>query len=412
MTIDRRCIAWPAVLALVALLSACGSTPKRADTPTATKSAGSGAPPTKRGGGYYLDDGPGDTPPANLEYLPDAVPRVEKYASGANRPYNVFGVDYVPDLSGKPYKQRGTGSWYGRKFHGQRTSNGEIYDMYAMTAAHPTLPLPSYALVTNLTNGKSVIVRVNDRGPFLHNRIMDLSYAAALKVGYLSSGSGQIEVEMLMPADIAAGRIPQTTTSLLLASMPAGAAPVTATPSPVASAPVTSTVLASTTPPSTVDAPSLTIEQLTARDPDAPPLPATGVEPAGPSLPPAPRVVSNASTPIAGSIAAAPAPAPTEPIALPDQQPPAKLPETATKAGFYLQLGAFRGKAGADSFVAHLSRLIDPSLASRVQTSEANGLYRVRVGPYAERTEADQAAASLRAAISQPVLVMPGGGTR
>ncbi len=217
----RRPFAW-AALAIV--VSACSTTPGRHATgePSArgpTPSSGDVASPTARkGGGYYLDDGPGDHPPADLDLLPDAVPRVEKYASGANRPYNVFGVDYVPDLSGAPYRQRGVGSWYGRKFHGQRTSSGEIYDMYAMTAAHPTLPIPCYALVTNLSNGKSVIVRVNDRGPFLHNRIMDLSYAAALKVGYLSSGSGLIEVEMLTPADIAAGRIPVTTNSLFIAA--------------------------------------------------------------------------------------------------------------------------------------------------------------------------------------------------
>jgi len=377
-------------LAAVALLllAACASTPSRRSGDTAAPrppASSTASPPTttSRGGGYYLDDGPGDSPPPNLEFLPDAIPRVEKYASGANRPYNVFGVDYVPDLSGRPYKERGTGSWYGRKFHGQRTSSGEIYDMYAMTAAHPTLPIPCYALVTNLVNGKSVIVRVNDRGPFLHNRIMDLSYAAALKVGYLSSGSGQIEVEMLMPADIAAGRIPATTTSLLLASgaSPRAAAPAIATPSPVASSP------------------PLTIEALTANE-----APTT-------RLPPAPTLTAEAESrslpiPTTSSVE------PDEPIALPDRQAAPRLPETSTRQGFFLQLGAFRAKSGADSFATHLARLIDPALAPLVQVSEANGLYRVRVGPYVERADADRAAASVRNAVTQPVLVMPDTITR
>jgi rare lipoprotein A (peptidoglycan hydrolase) len=106
-----------------------------------------------------------------------------------------------PSQELKPYKARGVGSWYGRKFHGQKTSIGEVYDMFAMTAAHPTLPIPSYARVTNLANGKSVVVRVNDRGPFLHDRVIDLSYAAAWKLGYIGSGSAQVEVESILPGE-------------------------------------------------------------------------------------------------------------------------------------------------------------------------------------------------------------------
>ena len=385
-------------VALAIVLAGCSTTaPQKAAEPAARppgtfSTTPPPAAPRKSGGGYYLDDGPGENPPANLELLPDAVPRVEKYASGANRPYNVFGVDYVPDLSGATYKQRGVGSWYGRKFHGQRTSSGEIYDMYAMTAAHPTLPIPCYALVTNLQNGRSVIVRVNDRGPFLHNRVMDLSYAAALKVGYLSSGSGMIEVEMLKPADIAAGRIPVTTTSLLAAaSMPASGA--TAQPAP---------------PPASAP-PSMTMEALIASLPASAPASAPAARPA---LPPAPTLAPDAQS---KSLPLTTKPEPVDPpalVALPDRQPAPSLPETVTGAGFYLQLGAFRAKAGADSFASHVAREIDPAIASRVQVSDANGLYRVRVGPYAQRVDADSAAASLRAAIAQPVLVMPDSGPR
>ncbi|EWM47056.1 rare lipoA family protein [Bordetella holmesii 35009] len=122
--------------------------------------------PGKRGGGYYKDDGPDANPPANLDSIPDAVPRLEPLASGANRPYVVFGKRYVPDLTEQAFRQEGIASWYGKKFHGNSTSIGEPYDMYSMTAAHPTMPVPSYARVTSKVNGRSVIVRVNDRGPF------------------------------------------------------------------------------------------------------------------------------------------------------------------------------------------------------------------------------------------------------
>ncbi|MFD4835969.1 septal ring lytic transglycosylase RlpA family protein [Achromobacter sp. NPDC058515] len=156
----------------------------------------------KKGGGYYKDDGPDANPPSNLDQVPDAVPRIEPYASGANRPYVVFGQRYVPDTSGQPYKKRGIASWYGKKFHGNSTSIGESYDMYAMTAAHTTLPIPSYARVTSLVNGKTIVVRVNDRGPFHSDRIMDLSYVAAYKLGIIGPGSGQVVVEAIPQDEI------------------------------------------------------------------------------------------------------------------------------------------------------------------------------------------------------------------
>jgi rare lipoprotein A len=161
-------------------------------------------PPAGSGrGGYYLDDGPGDDIPEGLLDMPDPEPQVEPYHKWANRPYVVFGKRYIPLTHDRPFRQRGKGSWYGKKFHGQKTASGELYDMYKMTAAHPTLPLPSYARVTNVANGKQVIVRVNDRGPFHSGRIIDLSYAAALKLGYLGKGSAELEVERLLPEEIA-----------------------------------------------------------------------------------------------------------------------------------------------------------------------------------------------------------------
>jgi len=158
------------------------------------------APPVpQRGGGYYQDDGPGENPPADLAAIPDAVPRAEPLNRYANRPYSVLGHTYVPMREVGHYRATGIASWYGRKFNGQKTSSGEIYDMYAMTAAHPTLPIPSYARVTNLANGRSVIVRINDRGPFHGGRLIDLSYTAAWKLGYIGKGSTKVVVESIVP---------------------------------------------------------------------------------------------------------------------------------------------------------------------------------------------------------------------
>lgn len=160
--------------------------------------------PAPQGGGYYLDDGPGELQPANLDEMPSAQPQIEPIAIRNTLPYTVMGQSFQPQTSlEEPYRQKGRASWYGKKFHGAKTANGEIYDMHQMTAAHPTLPLPSYAKVTNLANGKSVVVRVNDRGPFLRGRIIDLSYAAAHQLGYIKYGSAEVLVEKMTPEVIA-----------------------------------------------------------------------------------------------------------------------------------------------------------------------------------------------------------------
>jgi rare lipoprotein A len=172
-----------AVAALATGLNGCGSEPSR--------------------GGYYKDDGPGGRAPSNLDKVPDAKPRIEPLHPAANNAYTALGKRYVPYKTLKPYRERGIASWYGRRFHGQPTSSGERYDMYAMSAAHTILPIPSYARVTNLANGRSVIVRVNDRGPFRSGRIIDLSYAAAHRLGYVDSGSARVEVEAILPGKTA-----------------------------------------------------------------------------------------------------------------------------------------------------------------------------------------------------------------
>ncbi|HYU69983.1 MAG TPA: septal ring lytic transglycosylase RlpA family protein [Burkholderiales bacterium] len=156
--------------------------------------------------GDTRDDGPGGPLPSNPDRIADARPRSEPLNPGANSPYTILGRKYVPYQSLTPYRARGIASWYGRKFHGKPTSSGERYDMYAMTAAHTILPIPSYARVTNLSNGRSVVVRVNDRGPFHSERIIDLSYAAAYKLGYVNAGSASVEVEAILPRGSAAAR--------------------------------------------------------------------------------------------------------------------------------------------------------------------------------------------------------------
>lgn len=163
---------------------------------TAPKKNSQGEVPKKPS--YYADDGPPEAIPDNLASIPNAVPRDEPFHRYANRPYTVFGQTYVPVVNKEPYKQRGIASWYGKKFQGQKTASGEPYDMFAMTAAHPTLPIPSYARVTNVKTGQWAVVRINDRGPFHSNRVIDLSYAAAARIGIAASGSGLVDVERVL----------------------------------------------------------------------------------------------------------------------------------------------------------------------------------------------------------------------
>ena len=149
---------------------------------------------------------PPTMPPADILAIPDAVPRPEPRSAAGNPPfYEVFGQRYFVLESAVGFRERGVASWYGPGFHAERTSNGEPYDMYQMTAAHRTLPLPSYVRVTHLGNGRSVIVRVNDRGPFKDDRVIDLSYTAAAKLGMLESGTALVEVEALTPGASGAG---------------------------------------------------------------------------------------------------------------------------------------------------------------------------------------------------------------
>jgi rare lipoprotein A len=199
--IGYQVASWRAVVVMAAclmLVSGCGTIGGRRETPRPPDTRPAPSAPTTKGGGYYLDDGPGDNAPANLEAVPDAVPRAEPLHRGALRPYTVMGRNYTPMTAVVPYRARGVASWYGRRYHGKQTSSGEIYDMYGMTAAHPTLPIPSYARVTHVGSGKSVVVRINDRGPFIDSRLIDLSYTAAYKLGVLAGGSAMVDVETIV----------------------------------------------------------------------------------------------------------------------------------------------------------------------------------------------------------------------
>ena len=161
----------------------------------------SGTPSVKPSDGYYGGDRPPESWPVDPDSVADAVPRHEPLSATGNRPYTALGKRYEPLKSAGGYVKRGTASWYGSKFQGRRTSSGEPYDMFAMTAAHPVLPLPSFVRVTNLDNGRSVVVKVNDRGPFLHDRIIDLSFVAAHKLDIARHGTARVEVRVIDPAN-------------------------------------------------------------------------------------------------------------------------------------------------------------------------------------------------------------------
>lgn len=258
-------------------------------------------------GGYYLDDGPGENPPSDIDSIPDATPKPEELSTRANRPYLALEQQYTPMTTYQPYQERGKASWYGKRYHGKRTSTGEVYDMYGMTAAHTILPIPSYAKVTNVANGRSVIVRINDRGPFKNNRLIDLSYAAAYKLRMTDQGSAMVEVEAIDSSFEALQKN------------------------------------ASPTNPDTIN---------------------QEFEPKKP------MVVTNKTTS--------------------NSKPTKKLANA-----YFVQLGAFKSE---ENSAALIKKMESYQQAENVEVTKAynNGLYRVKVGPYATRAEADVAANKIR----------------
>jgi rare lipoprotein A len=266
-------------------------------------------------------DGPEARPPTGLDQTPDATPRIEPIRTGGpNKPYEVLGRDYTPLKGDASLTEKGMASWYGKKFHGRRTASGEVYNMYAMTAAHKTMPLPSYARVRNPANGREIVVRVNDRGPFVAGRIIDLSYTAALKLGVLN-GLAKVEVERITHEQIRNGSWQ--------------------------------------------------------RDGQARPAPEVA----------APRV----ELPDGGE-AAAPLPAPERAY-------------TSAAQGYWVQLGAFRARDGAEQFQRRVADELDwlsPLLAIYGEPQ----LYRLQAGPYPTRSEAQDAAGRIHEALKLvPVVV-------
>ncbi len=336
------------------MLSGCSAISTR-DTPVAVAPAPESVPAparpaSRRGGGYYLDDGPGDNPPPNLEQVPDAVPKPEPLHRGTMRPYTIMGQNYLPMTTLKQYKARGIASWYGRRYHGRQTSSGEIYDMYGMTAAHTVLPIPSYARVTNPANNRSIVVRINDRGPFHSERLIDLSYTAAYKLGVLGGGSALVEVETIIPdagttivPGVAAYPRPAPAAAAVITGVPAAAPP------PVAAAPI----------------PLLPVE-------------------AGPA--------PDEAAPVA---APAPAQAAMRPV----------VPLTVGFQGVFLQLGAFGSQDNAGAYLARLRSQME-WLAPALHVYSKEGLFRVHAGPYANQVEARAAADRISQALGLKPMVL------
>lgn len=196
MPLKNNC---PLLLALLICftLAACSSTPDKASTNVSKKNMD----PNK--GRYSLKNDKMPLNPPNVDHVPNATPKYEPYSRRGNKPYTVYGESYNVMNTGQGFTETGRASWYGEKFHGYETSNGEPYDMYSMSGAHKTLPLPSYAKITNLENNKQVIIRINDRGPFHSDRILDVSYAAAYKLGMLATGTARIKLEVIYIGSIA-----------------------------------------------------------------------------------------------------------------------------------------------------------------------------------------------------------------
>ena len=305
-----RSLAASCVVTLALLLAACASGPGKA--------------PSGR-------DGPEARPPSGLSDVPDAQPRVEPIRSGGpNKPYEVLGKDYSPMREDGELTERGLASWYGKKFHGRKTASGETYNMYAMTAAHKTMPIPSYARVRNPKNGREIIVRVNDRGPFHAGRVIDLSYTAALKLGVLN-GVAPVEVERITFEQIRTGSWQRGNTA------------------PAATAPEPEPVVVATAPP----------------PPVSPPIPV--------------------------------------PATVPDT-PPTVAPTVAAQ-GFWVQLGAFKQRDGAEQFQRRVSDELD-WLAPQLAVFSEPSMYRLQAGPYPSRSEAQGTAERIRSVLQLvPVIV-------
>lgn len=320
------------------------------ETTTTTPSnttADSGGKPSS--GGYYLDDGPGENAPADIDSIPSATLKTEQPSKRANKPYSALGKNYAPLTAYAPYKKQGMASWYGKRYHGKKTSTGEIYDMYAMSAAHTLLPIPSYAKVTNPVNGRSVIVRINDRGPFKHDRLIDLSYAAAYQLRLIKQGSGLVEVETIDTSEEALQAASNNKTAQ--ASLLPTNSVKENTPTKVEATPV---LAVATSIPATATASGLPLE---------PPTSATTLKP---------TVILTTST---------------------------------LNTSYYVQVGAFKNERNGELLQKKIQGL---DLVENVGIANVynNGLYRVKLGPYASKKDADNSATKIRSQLNIATLVI------
>ncbi|HQS36668.1 MAG: hypothetical protein B7Y16_01660 [Methylotenera sp. 24-45-7] len=308
------------IILCITLITACGGSAAVKKTP-GTQAASPG-----NKGAFYLDDGPGDNPPSNLDSIPDAELKSETPLNYPNKPYSALGNKYTPMTQYAPYTQQGLASWYGKRYHGKKTSSGEVYDMYAMTGAHTTLPIPSYVKVTNLSNKRSVIVRINDRGPFKRDRLIDLSYAAAHKLRLIEQGSGMVEVEWIDTSPEALKKMQST--SVVAASKPA-------------------------------ETKALAVET------------ATNTQTAEPVVNAAKATVQN---------------------------------DTENNSTYYVQVGAFKNETNGDLLQ---KKVISLDLAGNAAVTKVynNGVYRVKLGPFPTRKEADISANKVRKQLNTSAIV-------
>ena len=315
-------------------------------------------------GGARVPERPSERPPgrdgpppqgsaptlAELASLPDPVPQVEPIRTGGpNKPYVVMGQSYEPLAADVPWRERGGASWYGHKFHGRRTASGELYSMYGLTAAHKTLPIPSYVRVRNVRNGKEIIVRVNDRGPFHASRVMDLSYAAAVKLDIAASGTGEVELSRLTFDEIRAGAWQRGT--VLDADLTA------ASTVPLASA-------ASATPmaPASDDPMGDFAARVASR----------------PALPSAPPV---APVPVSGRA------------------------YTPASKGFWVQLATLGKREGVDRLQQRIGQQVE-ALLPMLAVFHEPPFFKLQAGPYTSRAEAQAAAAQARRALQLDPMVV------
>ncbi|RZL00833.1 MAG: septal ring lytic transglycosylase RlpA family protein [Rubrivivax sp.] len=333
--VSRSFLGALASLLALLILAGCASSP------------GPSGPPSSPSG----RDGPPPVTPADLARTPDPEPRVEPIRQGGpNKPYTVLGRSYEPMVADVPWKQRGLASWYGQKFHGRRTASGELFSLYGLTAAHRTLPIPSYVRVRHVASGREVIVRVNDRGPFHSSRVLDLSYAAALKLGIVSMGSAEVELERLTFDDIRTG------------AWRRNAVPGTGDEPAVANDPITALASSSTSAP----------------------------------------LATGAAVAVPASTEATPVTADTQPV--PTSSSPDRAYTPAAR-GFWVQLAALGRREGVDK----LQQRVNTELASLVPfmaVFKEAALFRLQVGPYESRDQAQGVARAVREALAlTPVVI-------